>query len=194
MKCLFLDIASHNGSIALVGDSIVQYKEFDTRLRDHELIPLVEKVLEDAKWNYDDLTHVACVIGPGGFTSLRIAVSFANTLIDQLEIQAVGIHLSDLYKKRASSALWLHATKKEEVFIQGPGWNETTLITMEEARKSIPQGSEWTGELLDDQIASFSALDLRPAALLPLQEILPKFLQDQQYSTKPLTPWYGRSY
>jgi len=101
MRCLFLDLASHHGLLACTEDDVIAASEpVDHRIGDHELIPLFEKTLQAAGWKAGDLTHCACVIGPGGFMSLRVAVAFANTLIHQRRIPGAGIHLSDLYAAR----------------------------------------------------------------------------------------------
>jgi len=105
MRYLFLDLASHSGLLACVEDQTIKASEpVDHRIGDHELIPLFEKTLDAAGWKAADLTHIACVIGPGGFMSLRVAVAFANTLIHQLKIPGAGIHLSDLCAARSFSS------------------------------------------------------------------------------------------
>jgi hypothetical protein len=179
MRALFLDLASHpstssgqaQGLLACVtGERVTALEAVDHRVGDHELIPLFERVLSTASWGSKDLTHVACVIGPGGFTSLRVAVAFANTLAHELTIPAAGIHLSDLYAARITphpplgcargnlshppsplrsfgragwereqgeaSFLWLHSTKKYELFVRGFGefvkfWPEATHVSVE---------------------------------------------------------------
>ncbi|MFA7681509.1 MAG: hypothetical protein WCX61_00600 [Candidatus Peribacteraceae bacterium] len=221
MRSFFLDIASHNGFLACATEhDIISVREVDTRIRDHELVLLVEELLKEAEWKYADLTRIACVVGPGGFTSLRVAVTFANTLIDQLGIEGAGIHLSDLHRVRAEvseprlreskksaaavrlpqlDALWLHATKRDSFFIRGFGkyekiWPESILLPIEEAKEKIPQGAIWMGELLDEQRNTLAPLRLQEAALQPISSILPSFLVSQRWNTVPLQPWYGRSW
>jgi len=223
MLCIFLDIASHSGLLALVSEKeIIVSREVNTRIRDHELIPIVEELLSEAGWDYEDLTNVACVVGPGGFTSLRVAVSFANTLIDQLGIPGTGIHLSEVYFARNPDAFWFHATKRDSLFVQGGAsfarltpqpplklrstrrlwpaskatdakeWNEPTLVTLDEFKEKVPQGSEWMGELLDEQMEALDSKQLKKAELKSVTEILPKFIFQQKFERKPLEPWYGR--
>jgi len=202
MNCLFLDIASHNGALACVQDDVVlSFKEVSTRIRDHELVPLVEELLKEAKWNYEDLTNIACVVGPGGFTSLRVAVSYANTLIDQLGIEGAGVHLSELYRAgagaRARDCFWLHATKRDALFVRGFGeyekmWPEPALLSIDEVKGKIPQDAFWMGELLDEQKEALAALELQEAQLESLEAILPNFVKGLTYAKKPLVPWYGR--
>src|SRR5688572_15862223 len=124
MHTLFLDVASNSGSLALIQDDhVLSFRAMDHRISDRDLIPLVEEELKKAGLGYADLTHLACVIGPGGFTSLRVGIAFANALAWDKKIPLAGIHMSDLYSARVSEKdfLWLHSTKKQEIFIRGFG-------------------------------------------------------------------------
>ena len=76
--------------------SVVAAEHVDQRFGDHELMPRMEALLQVAGCKFEDLTQVACVIGPGGFMSLRVAVALANTLADQLQIPIAGVHLSEV--------------------------------------------------------------------------------------------------
>jgi len=101
MKTLFLDLASHSGLLACVADdAVVASVSVDHRINDTELVPLFEKLLKDANWMQQDIQRIACVIGPGGFTSLRVAVAFANALAFGLDVPVAGVHLSDLWAAR----------------------------------------------------------------------------------------------
>ncbi|MDD5751468.1 MAG: tRNA (adenosine(37)-N6)-threonylcarbamoyltransferase complex dimerization subunit type 1 TsaB [Candidatus Peribacteraceae bacterium] len=103
MRILFIDLASHNGLLACVTEHhVVASVPLDHRVDDGELMTMLEKVLQEAGWKFADLTHVACVTGPGGFMSLRVAVALANTLVHQLKIPGTGVHLSDVYAARIS--------------------------------------------------------------------------------------------
>jgi len=79
----------------------------DGRITDSQIVPFVGKAMEQAGWSYKDLTHIACVTGPGGFTSLRTGIAFSNVLIDQLGLAATGIHVSDLYEARVEAKDWI---------------------------------------------------------------------------------------
>ncbi|MFH0851499.1 MAG: hypothetical protein V1876_02005, partial [Candidatus Peregrinibacteria bacterium] len=177
MRAAFLDLASHRGLLACVTEEkVLASGPIDHRIGDHELVPLFEKTLKEAGWKSGDLTHVACVVGPGGFMSLRVAVAFANTLIHQLKIPGAGIHLSDLVAARVchgepclpaearkrrpgrtmtdtpvpsfdraqdDTFLWLHSTKKHELFVRGFGslaslWPEAAHVTVEDFMEKLP--------------------------------------------------------
>ena len=135
MRTLFLDLASHAGFLAcLTTKEVLVSRDIDHRIGDHELVPLIKGLLQEAQWNYDDVTHIACVVGPGGFTSLRVAVAYVNAFAWGLKIPVAGVHLSDLYAARPSppsplpagrgekgerAFLWLHSTKKHSITPSG---------------------------------------------------------------------------
>lgn len=194
MKTLFLDLASHDSLIACTtAESVIVSCEVHERIGDHELIPIVEKLLSDAGWSYEDLERVACTIGPGGFTSLRITVTYVNVLADQLGIPSVGIHLSELYRARTDlpNVYWMHSTKKDQLFIHGGEWGEPTLITTDEIQNIKYKIQNWCGELIDEHQA---IIHTEPVTLKPVLDLLPAFLQTQHFEKKVLTPWYGRGW
>src|SRR3989338_1305825 len=143
----------------------------------------------------------------GGFTSLRVAVSFINTLSWALKIPSCGIHVSTLYAARAPITytvspipyIWLHSTKKHELFVRGFGdfaakWPEPILMTIDEALTMIPKDTIWCGELIAEHQDAFRRLLSLPCSLQPTLAILPQFLAHQPYSSQILEPWYGRGW
>lgn len=208
MKILFLDLASHDALIACCDDqNTVGSESVHARIGDHEVIPMIEKVLAEAGWSFEGLEAIACIVGPGGFTSLRVAVTFANVLSDQLGIGSVGIHLSDLYRARVGSAkdevrsakgkeknvYWLHSTKKDQLFVCGGEWKEPTLISIDELQSRITnhESRMWMGELIDEHQ---SIIQADPINLLPISDVLPELLSTQKYDEELLVPWYGRGW
>lgn len=222
MNALFIDLASHGSSTLTASSGLlacasekatVAVSAIDHRIDDRELIAQVEDLLSRADWKYQDLTQIACVIGPGGFTSLRVAVALANTLSSQLKIPSAGIHLSDLYHARISdvrhqtsdskesdicnlksnvSFVWLHSTKKNELFIRDftKDFSEPTLITISQLREL--KGGDWTGELILEHqaiIPGWKAIELKK-----LEVVLPAFLASREYNQQILLPWYGRGW
>jgi len=202
MKFLFFDIASHIASIACCTDKdTLSYHKCDSHIGDDELLPLIEEALDSAKWQYEDITSIACVIGPGGFTGLRVSVACANTLAHQLNIPAAGVHLSDYYHARTKEedVIWLHSTKKQEIFARGFGkfstqWLEPTHLSLDECINNIPVGSHWMGELIDEHVVAISDKNLQKASLQDPVIILPSFLSSLSYKEEILLPWYGRGY
>lgn len=200
MKILYIDIASKNGTLACVTpERVVALRTIDTKISDAELPALLESIWKEAGWAPKDLTHIACAIGPGGFMSLRVGVSTANALAWALGIPSCGIHLSDLYLARTTTHyslqttqfVWIHSTKRAEVFMQLPG-EEPMHATIEDAVKKMPNNAQWIGELMPEHVELFANAGHKAATLCPLEEILPEFLASQSYERQTLMPWYGR--
>jgi tRNA threonylcarbamoyl adenosine modification protein YeaZ len=208
MRILFLDLASHSAlpaegaCIACVSDTETAAIKFvDHRIGDDGLMPMLDEVLTKAAWAEKDLTNIACVVGPGGFTSLRMAVTLANTYGDQLRIPIAGIHLSELYHHRSVNKdfIWVHATKKTHVFARGFGklqslWPESTLVSIEELASHYPEGAPYAGELLPEHKEALLQKKPIESALLSIADTLPVMLKDLGYTQQILQPWYGRGW
>jgi tRNA A37 threonylcarbamoyladenosine modification protein TsaB len=55
----------------------------------------IDKLLKDNKVKLTEIKGVGCVIGPGGFTSLRIGVVTANALAYALKVPMASIKLDE---------------------------------------------------------------------------------------------------
>ncbi|MDD3896348.1 MAG: hypothetical protein PHU04_00670 [Candidatus Peribacteraceae bacterium] len=201
MQCLFIDIASHSGLIACAdAQSVVSSQSCDHKIRDGELLTTIQNVLTGASWQHEDLTSLACVIGPGGFTSLRMAVACTNVLADQLHLPSAGIHLSDLLCARVKEEhfLWLHSTKRAELFVRGFGdyasrWPDPTHMMLGDVARNVPQGAPWVGELLPQHADVLRECALKVLVPEDPVQVLPAFLSGISYGTNLLLPWYGRT-
>lgn len=210
MRCFFLDLASSKGTLACVTEKgVPSMRSVDYGLRDHELMPFFEELLRGVGWTLKDLTHLACVIGPGGFMSLRVAVSFANTLSHVQGIPLTGIHLSDLYAARTPyyklrttnyKLAWLHSTKRTYLFVRGFGaltecWPEPTCEDLLKLCTKLPRGTPCVGELLPEHRERlYQEQGLRDLEVAPLGDMLPQFLPTLAFREEKLAPWYGRGY
>lgn len=201
MKTFALDLASHHGCIACCDGGACTLSAVDHRIGDDELLPLVEAVVARGGWTMQQIERVACVTGPGGFTSLRVAVTLANTIAAELGVPRAGLHLSDLWKARCTQAdmLWLHSTKKTELFVRGFGahaalWPEPVLLPLAEVVAQCPHGAYWCGELIPEHQTALQEYALVQATATPVESILPNMVQSLLYSSHPLEPWYGRGW
>ncbi len=204
---LFLDFASHQKSVALVTEKKTVLHNINDHTDESKLMPLIASMIEEMEGvnplpahRYSPLQRIVAVTGPGGFMSLRVGLSLANTLSWSLKIPIAGVHLSDLWHARATRPLlWLHSTKKELLFIRSFGehqqeWPEPTLISLQDLRlvfESLPATRYplFTGELIEHQQ---NELGVKRAEAMPLEEILPALCDDLTYDEKQLLPWYGR--
>ncbi len=200
-KALAIDLASHQGFIACCDDGVAALAEVDHRIGDHELLPLLERTLAGASWDLRQIERIACVTGPGGFTSLRVAVTLANTLAAELGVPLAGVHASDLWRARSAERdlLWFHSTKKGALFARGFGsfadlWPVPSLLTVEECAAHCPEQASWCGELLPMHQEALQSRHLRQADRMPEESILPNMMKSLLYTSTPLEPWYGRGW
>lgn len=193
MNILFLDFASQKQFVALVDEKkVLAYKEIDDHKEEAAMMPLIESMADMSK-----VTHVACALGPGGFTSLRVGVALTNALSYGLGIPSAGVHLSDLWseagKEQANDFVWLHSTRKTSLFIRGFGtfetnWPEPTVISLDDAK--MIAGSA-VGELIPEHLQAFSNMQMLP--ITSYQSVLPNVLSALAYKeNQTLLPWYGR--
>lgn len=84
-KHIFLALISKKGDILISKKIKSEYQQSE------KLLSNIEKILLDSKKKLQDLKGVICITGPGGFTSLRIGITTANTIAWTLNIPIVGL-------------------------------------------------------------------------------------------------------
>lgn len=60
------------------------------------LVPMIQEVIAEAQIMFKDMDLIACTVGPGSFTGLRIGLSTARTLGLALDIPVVGLGTLDV--------------------------------------------------------------------------------------------------
>lgn len=192
MRILSIDTASHEGHIACMEDAAMRAIRVTGRISDTELIPLLQSVLDEADWKPADIERIACNLGPGGFTSVRTGVAFANALADQLQVPVAGYHGSALSLTRADAKYWIHSTRKDQCFVLGGEWHEPTLVSLLDLLAAVNNETTIAGDLMDEHRIELQKKGATFPVLAPLEQILPAFLAEQTYSKNVLIPWYGR--
>ena len=82
MIILAMDTALGDCSVALwQGDKVTHSLHADKNgSQSARLLPMVEEVLTSAAIGYGDCDAIACTLGPGGFTGIRVGLSAARAL------------------------------------------------------------------------------------------------------------------
>ncbi len=98
MKILAVETSSRICSVALLEDEIVR-AEYNLNLglqHSEFLLPMVERILKDSGWGFDQLEGIAVDKGPGSFTGIRIGLTAARTLAQLLDIPLAGVVSLDI--------------------------------------------------------------------------------------------------
>lgn len=99
MITLYLNTATQTTTVALYLDGeVLAKKRWSANFDEAEkLQPAVEKVLDQQKLSVDDVDRLACCIGPGGFTSVRVGVSATNAWAFAKGIPVAAVTVFELY-------------------------------------------------------------------------------------------------
>ncbi len=94
MKYLFLDASENITHIQTGTEESFTAKSIDTN-RDFaaKITDICDKVLAEASWKKEDLTHLVVCTGPGSLTGLRVADGFLRALAMLLDKPLIGIDL-----------------------------------------------------------------------------------------------------
>jgi tRNA threonylcarbamoyl adenosine modification protein YeaZ len=199
VRTLYIDLGLADGGFTLAQDDRVVG---GVRVADHKeeagLMPALERLLKDAGWTTRDLGRIAAVTGPGGFMTIRVAISMANAMAYALKIPIAGVHASDVWAAAVQEKdwVWLHSTKKTHAFARGFGshaniWPEAGPHLIDDLAKQLPKGTLWAGELIPEHLAALPQLKHIETAK-QTAAFLPALLQGLSYGDQTLLPWYGR--
>lgn len=127
MLCLYINTATKENHIALIRDNelLIENKWLSNRDETQKLLVSIEELLKTHKKSFDDLTHLFIINGPGGFTSLRVGITIANTIS---YLTKCKISSNTLFELRAfeidpkiKDYIIVHSATKREIFIEGKG-------------------------------------------------------------------------
>ena len=105
MYILALETTGKYGSAAIITDDAVFNVASNNEMNHlQDIISITDAVLKEAGITKSDLTHIACSVGPGSFTGIRIGVTTARTLAQSLGLPCIAVSSLRALAQRASHA------------------------------------------------------------------------------------------
>lgn len=113
MKLLAINTAFSNSYVGVINGQACAYKTASSNIKQSEnVLKLVDSAFQEVNMCASDLEAVACVIGPGSFTGIRIGASLAKGIctpfddIKRIEINSLDL-LAYTHSKDAKGDFWV---------------------------------------------------------------------------------------
>lgn len=105
MLLVCLNTASKQSAIALLENNgnnrVLAETEWVSNANESEkVLPGLEKMLADSGKTWDDITHMAVIEGPGGYTSLRVGITIANAIAWVKKIPMFNMNVFEIWENR----------------------------------------------------------------------------------------------
>ena len=158
------------------------------------LIPEIDRLLNEHKWERESLTHLVVGIGPGSFTGVRIGVVTARTLAQALGLPLIGVNRfqtitstidspSGIILDGGRNHLFIAAYPLENPF--GPSRIEPFQTTLSELKDHLLDDLDWyCDSKIIEEVSKNSIKNLKELKDLPnIAEIQGKILENQLKSS-----------
>lgn len=98
MKILAVDTSSKNCSVAIVEvdenknfNILIEENNADEKTHSQKLMPMIDDMFKKLNISLDDINLLACCLGPGSFTGIRIGIATMKAFADVKNIPTVGV-------------------------------------------------------------------------------------------------------
>lgn len=94
MKILGIDTSSKRCTTCILEDNnvIIELHSDDEKTHSQTLMPLIENMFNETNLSLKDIDLLACCIGPGSFTGVRIGISTVKAFADVYNFKTVGVN------------------------------------------------------------------------------------------------------
>lgn len=93
MKILSVDTSSNICSVAILEDEncIAEINKNDGKTHSENLMPMIEKILQDNNIKLNSIELIAIAVGPGSFTGIRIGIASIKAISEVLSVPIVAV-------------------------------------------------------------------------------------------------------
>ena len=92
-KLLSIDTSSDVCSVAILEDDklIKELNITDSKTHSENLMPLVDKLFKETNLSLSEISAIACSIGPGSFTGIRIGIATVKAMAEVFNLPVIGV-------------------------------------------------------------------------------------------------------
>lgn len=93
MKILSISTSSNIASVSISenDDCILELNIDNNKTHSETLMPLIDELFRTANLKLSDIDAIACDVGPGSFTGIRIGISSVKAIAESLSIPVIGV-------------------------------------------------------------------------------------------------------
>ncbi len=160
MNILGIDTSTASLSVALTIDGVLKYELNQNHALTHSerLLPYIEQMMEKIGFDFTKIDRIACTVGPGSFTGIRIGVSVANAFSMAWGKPVVGIStleaMAFAYRYTNYAILSTTDAQRENVygcFFKAKGEGELECLSEEKV---------WSLEQLEKEVSCYEKIIL----------------------------------
>lgn len=146
MKILAFDTCNAILSVAIMDGGIIIYQKIinEHSKQAEQLIPLINKSMDDANFKLSDMDYIAVSIGPGSFTGVRIGLSaaFGLSLVTEIPIIAITCLEALAFEHNKDLPIYVLMNARgdmlySQIFKNFKPITEPKLLSIEHARENI---------------------------------------------------------
>ena len=160
------------------------------------LIPMVEEALAKSVLRYSDLTLVACTVGPGSFTGIRVGLASARGIAFAAGIPSAGYTTLEVMayaaRKKEETILSVLNAGKGEYYCQSFA-TVPHLHSLNEPQLCLPGEAEHAAQAASVTVVGNVALaGITCAITFPRADALAEMAANSTLVAQPLRPYYIR--
>ena len=97
MNVLGIDTSTKKANVCISKENNIISKSIDNEITHSEkLLPLIDKTLKEAAISMQDINYLACSIGPGSFTGIRIGIATVKAFAKVLNVPIFAVSSLDV--------------------------------------------------------------------------------------------------
>lgn len=181
MNILAIDTTSKNLMVAVkIGHKVFYEKITNNAKHLQTLMPVIDRVFDAAQISLENIDHIACVVGPGSFTGIRIGISTIKSFLTLKSFKTLPVNYLEMLsyinlvrnKDKFVTAAIFSTLEKLYVadYSQSKGLGEISVKTLEEIKEEASLSGKKV--ITNEDINGFIKIEYTPEEFLNFVEEL----------------------